>query len=179
MPIPLWSFCLASIQRKFCNCTKKCYTKKITLYKSVQKYDVYSDVHKDSRLPKISNTFLYSGGLLWIQEWNSLQHSVGASFLATLYSNYLNAIQKTQISCNETRITADDIRKFAMSQVGTASQLWINYIPCTPYTYILLTYQIPTIPVCSYTVIVRIRTLHGTWSANRQYEIGTDWHNTN
>jgi hypothetical protein len=77
---------------------------------------------------------LFSGGLLWIQEWNSLQHSVGASFIATLYSNYLYATQKTQVSCNETRITADDIRKFAVSQVGPTLLLWITYMPFMQYT---------------------------------------------
>lgn len=110
----------------------------------------------------------YSGGLVWIQEWNSLQHSLGASFLATLYSHYMDATQKTQISCNATRITANDLRKFAASQVGST-----NYeLPIYPvYMHAV---NISNTQPNWYVVIVRTKTLHGIRLTNQWYEIESD-----
>ncbi|KAJ1692647.1 hypothetical protein LUZ63_009345 [Rhynchospora breviuscula] len=65
----------------------------------------------------ISTSDRTKGGLIWIQEWNSLQHSVGGSFLAALYSTYMATTQTTDISCNGRTFAAADLRNFAKSQV--------------------------------------------------------------
>ncbi|KAF3332259.1 Endoglucanase 24 [Carex littledalei] len=63
-----------------------------------------------------STTDRTPGGLVWIQEWNSLQHPVAGSFLAAIYSNYMATTQKTDISCDKKTFTAADLRNFAKSQ---------------------------------------------------------------
>ncbi|KAJ3672413.1 hypothetical protein LUZ60_007134 [Juncus effusus] len=58
------------------------------------------------------------GGLLWIQQWNSLQHSVAGSFLAVLFSDYMNSTQTHDILCNGTNFLPNDLRDFALSQAS-------------------------------------------------------------
>ncbi|XP_020115236.1 endoglucanase 24-like [Ananas comosus] len=55
-------------------------------------------------------------GLLWIDEWNALQHPVAASFLAVVYSDYMLTSQTPEVHCNGDSYTPIDLRKFAMSQ---------------------------------------------------------------
>lgn len=55
-------------------------------------------------------------GLIWIDEWNALQHPVAASFLAVIYSDYMLTSQTAEISCNGDSFTPSDLRNFAMSQ---------------------------------------------------------------
>ncbi|KAJ3672412.1 hypothetical protein LUZ60_007133 [Juncus effusus] len=58
------------------------------------------------------------GGLLWLQEWNSLQNTVAGSFLAVLFSDYMTTTQTVDISCSGTKFSPADIRKFATSQAN-------------------------------------------------------------
>jgi hypothetical protein len=57
------------------------------------------------------------GGLIWVSEWNSLQHPVASAFLATLYSNYMLTSQTAKLSCSGKSFSAADLRDFAQSQV--------------------------------------------------------------
>ncbi|XP_047957550.1 endoglucanase 2-like [Salvia hispanica] len=56
-------------------------------------------------------------GLIWISEWNALQHPVASAFLAVLYGDYMNAAQVSSISCDGTTFTPVDLREFAQTQV--------------------------------------------------------------
>ncbi|MQM21821.1 hypothetical protein Taro_054865 [Colocasia esculenta] len=57
------------------------------------------------------------GGLVWIDEWNSLQHPVAASFLAVVYSDYMLTSRTASVQCNGESYTPMDLRNFAISQV--------------------------------------------------------------
>ncbi|KAK1304889.1 Endoglucanase 24 [Acorus calamus] len=56
-------------------------------------------------------------GLIWIDQWNSLQHPVAASFLAVLYSDYMLTSRTSSFSCNGNSYTPSDLRNFAISQI--------------------------------------------------------------
>ena len=58
-----------------------------------------------------------TGGLIWVAEWNSLQHPVGASFLALMYSDYMLTSRTAALHCGNEVFTPADLRKFAASQV--------------------------------------------------------------
>ncbi|XP_078442769.1 glycosyl hydrolase 9B7 [Wolffia australiana] len=57
------------------------------------------------------------GGLIWVEEWNSLQHPVGASFLALMFSDYMLTSRVPSVDCGGTSFTPADLRNFAASQV--------------------------------------------------------------
>ncbi|WOK95156.1 endoglucanase 24-like [Canna indica] len=57
------------------------------------------------------------GGLVWIQEWNAIQHPVAASFLAVLYSDYMLTSRTPEIQCSGKSFTPIDLRDFAISQI--------------------------------------------------------------
>ncbi|KAK8648924.1 hypothetical protein V6N13_129666 [Hibiscus sabdariffa] len=56
------------------------------------------------------------GGLIWISEWNSLQHPVASAFLAVLYSDYMLTSQTAKLTCGDHSFKPSDLRKFAKSQ---------------------------------------------------------------
>lgn len=58
-----------------------------------------------------------TGGLIWIDQWNSLQHSVASAFLAVLYSDYMFTSQTQTLYCSGKLYKPIDLRKFAISQV--------------------------------------------------------------
>lgn len=55
-------------------------------------------------------------GLIWVSEWNSLQHPVASAFLVTLFSNYMLTSQTAKLSCNGKSFSAADLQDFAKSQ---------------------------------------------------------------
>ncbi|KAL3840234.1 hypothetical protein ACJIZ3_024825 [Penstemon smallii] len=55
-------------------------------------------------------------GLIWVSEWNALQHPVASSFLALLFSDYMLSSRTQTISCDGTNFAALDLRRFAVSQ---------------------------------------------------------------
>ncbi|XP_030527371.2 endoglucanase 2-like [Rhodamnia argentea] len=57
-------------------------------------------------------------GLIWVSEWNSLQHPVASAFLATIYSDYMLTSQTAKISCSGQTYRPSDLRKFAQSQAN-------------------------------------------------------------
>ncbi|KAJ9186466.1 hypothetical protein P3X46_002036 [Hevea brasiliensis] len=56
------------------------------------------------------------GGLIWVSEWNALQHPVASAFLATIYSDYMLTSRTAKLSCNGESYKPSDLRKFAKSQ---------------------------------------------------------------
>uniref|UniRef100_A0A2P2IPS7 Endoglucanase n=1 Tax=Rhizophora mucronata TaxID=61149 RepID=A0A2P2IPS7_RHIMU len=56
------------------------------------------------------------GGLIWVSEWNAVQHPIGSAFLAALYSDYMLTSRTATFSCNEKSYRPSDLRKFAKSQ---------------------------------------------------------------
>ncbi|KAJ3692776.1 hypothetical protein LUZ60_011871 [Juncus effusus] len=57
-----------------------------------------------------------SGGLVWISDWNALQHPVAAAFLALVYSDYMLTSRTSEVKCNGDSFSPTDLRKFATSQ---------------------------------------------------------------
>ncbi|KAK9136448.1 hypothetical protein Syun_015778 [Stephania yunnanensis] len=57
------------------------------------------------------------GGLIWVSEWNSLQHPIGSAFLAVLYSDYMRTSLTASLDCDGQPFTPSDIRSFAISQL--------------------------------------------------------------
>ncbi|KAF8387731.1 hypothetical protein HHK36_026385 [Tetracentron sinense] len=55
-------------------------------------------------------------GLIWVSEWNSLQHPVASAFLAVLYSDYMLTSRTSTLYCDGSSYTPADLRKFAISQ---------------------------------------------------------------
>ncbi|XP_048331882.1 endoglucanase 10 [Ziziphus jujuba] len=55
-------------------------------------------------------------GLIWVSQWNALQHPVASAFLAALYSDYMLTTRTAKVSCSGKSYTPADIRKFVKSQ---------------------------------------------------------------
>lgn len=71
----------------------------------------------------LSFSFIYhsdlhnADGMIFISEWNALQHPVASAFLAVVYSDYMLSSRTAKITCNGDSFKPADIRKFAVSQV--------------------------------------------------------------
>lgn len=57
-----------------------------------------------------------ANGLVWISDWNALQHPVASAFLAAIFSDYMLTSQIAKIKCDGKFFTPADLRKFAQSQ---------------------------------------------------------------
>ncbi|KAK7283408.1 hypothetical protein RIF29_12905 [Crotalaria pallida] len=55
-------------------------------------------------------------GLIWVSEWNSLQHPVASAFLAAIYSDYMLTSQTPNLKCGSDYFRPSDLRNFAKSQ---------------------------------------------------------------
>ncbi|KAL0731844.1 hypothetical protein Bca4012_027938 [Brassica carinata] len=69
-------------------------------------------------LPKspTATTSRSNGGLVLVSEWNPLQQSVSAAFLASLFSDYMLTSRLHKISCDGKIFKATELRDFAKSQ---------------------------------------------------------------
>ncbi|ERN01786.1 hypothetical protein AMTR_s00224p00023160 [Amborella trichopoda] len=56
------------------------------------------------------------GGLVWISQWNALQHPVASAFLAVVYSDYMLTSRTSTMYCNNKANSPIDLRTFAISQ---------------------------------------------------------------
>lgn len=63
-----------------------------------------------------SNVKKTPGGLLWFSPWNNLQYTTTATFIATVYSEYLYA-KRASIQCSGGIVQAPALLDFARSQV--------------------------------------------------------------
>ncbi|KAL6501758.1 Endoglucanase [Orobanche gracilis] len=57
------------------------------------------------------------GGLIFRQSWNNMQFVTSASFLATVYSDYLTSAPRSSLSCATGNVPPTDLLSFAKSQV--------------------------------------------------------------
>ncbi|CAH9137821.1 unnamed protein product [Cuscuta epithymum] len=55
-------------------------------------------------------------GLIWVSQWNALQHPVASAFLAVVYSDYMRSSHTAKLLCDGKYFSSSDLRKFAMSQ---------------------------------------------------------------
>lgn len=70
-----------------------------------------------SCLQKGNSNFKKSpGGLLWFQPWDNLQYTATATFIATVYSEYLTA-NRASIQCFGGIVQPSELIGFAKSQV--------------------------------------------------------------
>ena len=63
---------------------------------------------------------MYAGGLIYTRAWNNLQYVVGASFLMTVYSDYLSKSNKEMV-CPAGHVGSTELFDMAKSQVELAS----------------------------------------------------------
>ncbi|XP_004291374.1 PREDICTED: endoglucanase 10-like [Fragaria vesca subsp. vesca] len=85
----------------------------------LQKYKSTAEAVMCGLLPKspTATTSRTKDGLIWISEWNALQHPVASSFLAVVYSDYMLTSKTAKLTCNGDSFKPADIRKFAISQI--------------------------------------------------------------
>ena len=62
------------------------------------------------------------GGLIFKQRWNNLQFVTSASFLMTVYSDYLTSARKT-LRCPSGNVQPSQLLSFAKSQVTSNARL--------------------------------------------------------
>ncbi|KAL6533586.1 Endoglucanase [Orobanche hederae] len=57
------------------------------------------------------------GGLIFRQSWNNMQFVTSASFLTTVYSDYLNSARRSSLRCATGNVPPTELLSFAKSQV--------------------------------------------------------------
>lgn len=62
--------------------------------------------------------FSIEGGLIWVMEWNPIQHAAASAFLAAVNSDYMLASRTQTLYCSGKLYSAADLRYFAISQVS-------------------------------------------------------------
>lgn len=84
----------------------------------LQKYRDSAEAVMCGLLPKspTATSSRTDGGLIWVSDWNALQHPVASAFLAVVYSDYMLSSRTAEISCDSDSFTPADLRKFATSQ---------------------------------------------------------------
>ncbi|XP_021831014.1 endoglucanase 10 [Prunus avium] len=86
----------------------------------LQKYRKTAEAVMCGLLPNspTATTSRTENGLIWVSEWNALQHPVSSAFLAALYSDYMLTSRTSKLECDGDSYKASDIRKFARSQAN-------------------------------------------------------------
>ncbi|XP_042051327.1 endoglucanase 5-like [Salvia splendens] len=84
---------------------------------TLQQYQAKADYFTCACMQKNDgyNVKLTHGGLIYVREWNNLQYSASASFLLTVYSDYLTTAKKS-VQCPDGLIQPQQILNFAKSQ---------------------------------------------------------------
>ncbi|KAL8459136.1 hypothetical protein ACS0TY_036561 [Phlomoides rotata] len=84
----------------------------------LNKYKESAEAVMCGLLPKspTATTSRTENGLVWISQWNALQHPVASAFLAVVYSDYMLSSRTAKLSCNGRNFRPSDLRKFAISQ---------------------------------------------------------------
>uniref|UniRef100_A0A5B7C9J2 Endoglucanase n=1 Tax=Davidia involucrata TaxID=16924 RepID=A0A5B7C9J2_DAVIN len=85
---------------------------------NLQNYRKTAEAVMCGLLPKspTATTSRTDGGLIWVSEWNALQHPVASAFLAVIYSDYMLSSRTATLSCDGDSYGPSDLRKFAISQ---------------------------------------------------------------
>ncbi|KAG6608589.1 Endoglucanase 24, partial [Cucurbita argyrosperma subsp. sororia] len=86
--------------------------------KSVQVYKKTAEAVMCGLIPEspTATSSRTDDGLIWVSEWNALQHPVSSAFLASLYSDYMLTSRTAKFSCSGETYTPADLRNFAKSQ---------------------------------------------------------------
>lgn len=99
-----------------------------------QKYTAKAEYFMCSCLGKGSrNAQKTPGGLLFRQRWNNMQFVTSASFLATVYSDYLTSSRRT-LKCASGNVAPSELLSFAKSQV--IWQLHLNFAICVVWKHV-------------------------------------------
>ncbi|CAI8597787.1 unnamed protein product [Vicia faba] len=82
-------------------------------YKSKAEYYICSCLNKNNRSSNVERT---PAGLLYVREWNNMQYVSTASFLLTVYSDFLKS-ENQKLNCQNEIVGHEEILSFAKSQV--------------------------------------------------------------
>ncbi|XP_024971427.1 endoglucanase 2-like [Cynara cardunculus var. scolymus] len=95
-------------------------SKVATNSESLKKYRKTAEAVMCGLLPKSPTATLSRtrNGLIWISDWNALQHPIASAFLAVIYSDYMLTSQTQKLHCDSDTFSPADLRKFAMSQAN-------------------------------------------------------------
>ncbi|KAK6115240.1 hypothetical protein DH2020_007509 [Rehmannia glutinosa] len=85
---------------------------------SLKKYKISAEAVMCNLLPKSpsATSSRTHSGLIWVSEWDALQHPVASAFLAVVYSDYMLSSRTAKIWCGGDIFTPQDLREFAISQ---------------------------------------------------------------
>ncbi|KAK6131289.1 hypothetical protein DH2020_034960 [Rehmannia glutinosa] len=85
---------------------------------SLKKYKISAEAMMCNLLPKSpsATSSRTHSGLIWVSEWDALQHPVASAFLAVVYSDYMLSSRTAKIWCGGDIFTPQDLREFAISQ---------------------------------------------------------------
>ncbi|KAJ0046789.1 hypothetical protein Pint_04049 [Pistacia integerrima] len=95
-------------------------------YRSKAEYYLCACLNKNNE----TNVRRTPGGLLFIRQWNNMQYVSTASFLLTIYSDYLQSTNQT-LKCDRGSVNSQEIFVFAKSQVDYilgANPMSISYL---------------------------------------------------
>ncbi|KAK4479937.1 hypothetical protein RD792_012989 [Penstemon davidsonii] len=95
----------------------------LQLYRKTAEAFICGLLSKSSSSEKSHRT---EGGLIWVSEWNALQYTVGSTFLALLYSDYMLTSHTQSLYCDGELYEPNDIRDFAITQAGADYVLGSN-----------------------------------------------------
>ncbi|GFP95279.1 endoglucanase 2 [Phtheirospermum japonicum] len=93
--------------------------KEVSNSEKLQNYRKSAEAVMCNLLPKSpsATSSRTDGGLIWVTEWDALQHPVASAFLAVVYSDYMLSSRTAKISCGGNNFRPKDLRNFAISQV--------------------------------------------------------------
>ena len=91
-------------------------------YHQKAEYFMCSLIGKGSR-----NVQKTPGGLIFRQRWNNMQFVTSASFLATVYSDYLTS-SRGSLKCAAGNVAPSELLSFAKSQVITDLFMYLTHI---------------------------------------------------
>jgi hypothetical protein len=83
-------------------------------YKSKAEYYICSCLNKNNGTN--NNVERTPGGLLYVRQWNNMQYVSTASFLLTIYSEFLKT-KNQKLNCHDGIVSHEEILSFAKSQV--------------------------------------------------------------
>ncbi|EPS64495.1 hypothetical protein M569_10284, partial [Genlisea aurea] len=66
--------------------------------------------------PTATTSRTEDGSLIWVSQWDALQHPTASAFLAAIYSDYMLTSRTPKLSCDARDFAPSDLRKFAASQ---------------------------------------------------------------
>ncbi|KAL8059164.1 hypothetical protein ABFX02_03G068500 [Erythranthe guttata] len=95
-------------------------SKEVSNSDALDKYRKTAEAVMCGLIPKSSSatSSRTENGLIWVSEWNALQHPVASAFLAVVYSDYMLTSRTDKLSCDGDNFKASDLREFAITQAN-------------------------------------------------------------